>query len=252
MNKIEKISGLIITYNEEKNIVELLKNIDFVNEIIIVDSFSSDNTKKLALQNEKVTFIEHPFSDFTSQRNFALKNANNDWILFLDGDERITNDLKNEILKTVADVNAKDAYYFYRKYLFQNKIVHFSGTQTDKNFRLFKKSKCKYTSERLVHETLEVNGSVAILNNKLLHYSFVNYTDYKQKMINYGKLKAKELFLKNKKATFFHRFIKPLYKFLYSFIIRLGFLDGYKGLIICYLHSVSVYITYKELHKLQN
>ena len=252
MNEKVKISGLIITYNEENNIVSLLENIDFVDEIIIVDSFSKDQTKKLAIQNPKVVFFENVFIDFTSQRNFALSKASNDWILFLDGDERLTHDLKIEIVQTLEQKFTKDAYYFYRKFLFQNKLIRFSGTQTDKNFRLFKKSKCSYTAERLVHETLHVHGSIGIFKNKLLHYSYFDYKDYKNKMITYGRLKAKELHQKGKKSNIMLLVFKPMYKFLYSFLIRLGFLDGYKGLIICYLHALSVFETYKELNKLQN
>jgi glycosyltransferase involved in cell wall biosynthesis len=244
------ISGLIITYNEEKNIKELLDNIDFVNEIVIIDSFSNDKTKQIALEYPNVKFIEHPFKDFTSQRNFALDHASCSWILFMDGDERITPSLKLEILETVKNKESKDAYYFYRKFMYKNSKIHFSGTQTDKNFRLFKKDKAKYKAEKLVHETLEVNGSIGILKNKLMHYSFDNYAIYKRKMANYGKLKAQELATKNKKATLFHRFIKPTYKFIYNYIVRLGFLDGFKGFTLCYLHAFSVYITYKELHKI--
>jgi glycosyltransferase involved in cell wall biosynthesis len=250
MDNSRKISGIIITYNEEKNIKELLQNIDFVDEIVIIDSYSKDNTKEIALQNKKVNFIEHPFKDFSSQRNFGLTKAFNNWILFIDGDERITESLKNEILETVSKESSFDAYYFYRKYMYKNTPVNFSGTQTDKNFRLFKKNKAKYIQERLVHETLRVDGNIGILHNKLLHYSFSNYMDYKNKMINYGKLKAQELFIKNKKANYFNRFIKPIYKFLYNYIIRLGILDGFKGINICYLHAYSVYITYKTLAKL--
>ena len=134
--------------------------------------------------------------------------------------------------------------------MYQGKPIHFSGTQTDKNFRLFKKDKAKYSQERLVHETLKVDGTIGILKNKLLHFSFSDYQDYKKKMENYGKLKALELFSKNKKATFFHRYIKPLYKLLYSYIIRLGIFDGWRGFNICYLHSYSVFVTYKNLSEI--
>ena len=153
------------------------------------------------------------------------------------------------LFEVFSEKNSKDAYYFYRKFLFQGELIHFSGTQTDKNFRLFKKASCKYTPNRLVHETLEVQGNVGVLKNKLLHYSYCNYDDYKNKMIKYGILKSQELFLRNKNSTLFHRYVKPLYKFLYSFFIRLGLLDGYKGMIICYLHALSVYVTYDDLSK---
>ena len=131
---MEKVSGLIITFNEEKNIREVLCCFDFCDEIIIVDSYSTDQTMSIAQSFPKVKVFQNKFEDFTKQRNFALDNATNDWVLFLDGDERITPDLKSEIVEELGKENKKDAYYFYRKFFFCGKPIHFSGTQTDKYF----------------------------------------------------------------------------------------------------------------------
>jgi glycosyltransferase involved in cell wall biosynthesis len=244
------ISGLAIVFNEEHNISELINNLNFVDELIIVDSFSTDKTVALIRSFEKVKLIQNKFVDFTSQRNLALNNAKGDWVLFLDADERIPEKLKLEIIEIVQDSNSKDAYYFYRKFMFKGKPLNFSGWQTDKNFRLFKRDKAQYKNERLVHETLEVNGTIGILKNKLIHYSYNNYGIYKRKMINYGKLRAIELFQTKTKITFFHSHFKPIYKFIYDYFIRLGILDGKKGIIICYLNALSVAIRYKELKKI--
>jgi len=249
-NSNKNLSVLIITLNEEIHMNELLNNLDFVNEIIIVDSYSNDKTREISESFPKVTVIQHPFENFPAQRNFAIAQAKNDWILFLDADERIPEILKEEILETVKNPKAKDAYYFFRKFMFMKKPLFFSGWQTDKNIRLFKRGKAKYKSTKFVHEKLEVNGSVGKLKNKLIHYSFTDYESYKQKMIYYGKLKAKELFLKEIKPNVFHFIIKPTYKFLQSYFIRLGILDGKKGVIICYLNALSVYNRYPELKKL--
>lgn len=245
-----KISGLVIAFNEENHIEELIQNMSFVDELIIVDSFSTDKTVEIIKSFSHVKLIQNKFEDFTKQRNLALSYANYNWILFLDADERIPDALRNEIIETVNAPVTKDAYYFVRKFMYKNKPLHFSGWQTDKNFRLFKKDKASYISERLVHETLKVEGSIGILKNKLIHYSFSDYTIYKNKMVSYGKLRAKELFLKHKKANLIQRFLKPIYKFLYDYLIRLGILDGKKGIVICYLNALSVYIRYKELKKL--
>ncbi len=244
------ITGLIITYNEQKHISEVIKNIDFVDEIIVVDSYSTDDTIKIINSFPKVKLYQKKFEDFTSQRNYALSLASHDWILFIDADERVTPKLKEEIIQTSNGINTKDAYYFYRKFMYKGKHLRFSGWQTDKNFRLFKKSKASYVSQRLVHETLEVNGSIGILKHKLIHYSFEDYDIYKSKMRSYGKLRAKELMIKGKKPTLYHFFIKPLYKFLHDYLFRLGFLDGKKGIVICYLNAFGVYTRYVELKKL--
>ncbi len=245
----EKISGLIITYNEEKNISEILDCFDFCDEIVIVDSFSNDETKKIALKNPKVIFIENAFEDFTKQRNIALDHAKNDWVLFLDGDERITPELKQEILTELDKKDKKDAYYFYRQFFFSGKPLHFSGTQTDKNFRIFRKSKSRYKADKKVHETLDVNGTIGELHHKLLHYSVADYDSYRKKMIHYGVLKGQELFAKGKKYSVITQYIKTFFKFFKTYILRLGFLDGKAGFQLSYLQTLSVYETYESLKK---
>ena len=183
-NKKNTITGLAIVFNEEKNVAELIQNLSFVDELILVDSFSSDKTVEIIKSFDHVKLIQNKFIDFTSQRNLAIDNAHSEWVLFLDADERIPEKLKQEIRICVQNENANDAYYFYRKFMFKGKPLHFSGWQTDKNFRLFKRDKAYYKSERLVHETLNVNGTTGILKNKLIHYSYNDYTYYKNKMIN--------------------------------------------------------------------
>src|SRR5687768_10705620 len=115
------ISGLIITYNEEKNIQEVLESFDICDEIIVVDSFSTDKTVEIAKEFLNVKVIQNKFEDFTKQRNLALDAAKNDWVLFLDGDERITTALKQEIIDELNKPRQKDAYYFYRKFFFAQK-----------------------------------------------------------------------------------------------------------------------------------
>ncbi len=246
----KKISVLIITLNEQIHMYELLSDLDFADEVIVVDSFSTDRTKSIAESFKNVRFLEHKFENYTSQRNFAIDQARNNWIFFIDADERLTPDLKIEILETVDRDEDISAYLFYRKFYFKNKILRFSGWQTDRIYRLFKKDKCRYTHRRLVHEKLDVQGKVALFKNKLIHYSYADYNSYKGKMIAYGKLKAMEKFQIGFKPTIFHKYGHSIYNFLYQYIIRLGILDGRKGIIICYLNALSVSVRYKELERL--
>ena len=247
MSFVPKISGLIITFNEEKNIQEVLECFDFCDEIIVVDSFSNDKTIEIAAKNPKVKIIQNKFEDFTKQRNLALENAKNDWVLFLDGDERITPELRKEILETINDSKAFDAYYFYRIFFLGKEKIRFSGTQNDKNFRLFRKSKAHYDINKKVHETLIVKGSVGFLKNKLLHYSFENYDVFKKKMLHYGNLKGIELAEKGKTYSMFTQWSKTVFKFFKTYFLKLGFLDGKNGLNISFLQSLYVYQTYKSL-----
>ncbi len=245
----EKISGLIITYNEEKNIREVLECFDFCDEIIVVDSYSKDKTIDIARSFSNVTIVQNKFEDYTKQRNLALDLANNDWVFFLDGDERISEKGKQEIIETVNNPNACDAYYIYRIFFLGQQKIRFSGTQNDKNFRLFRKSKAYYDDLKKVHETLLVNGKTGFLENKLLHYSFENYDSFKEKMIYYGQLKGLELSQKGKKYSFFTKWSKTIFKFIKTYILKLGILDGINGLKISYLQSLYVYETYQSLKK---
>lgn len=248
----EKVSGLIITFNEEKNIREVLECFDFCDEIVIVDSFSTDKTLEIAQTFPNVKIIQNKFEDFTKQRNLALDNASYDWVLFLDGDERTTPELRQEIIEELNKTDKKDAYYFYRKFFFAKKPIHYSGTQTDKNFRLFRRSKARYIAEKKVHETLHVNGTIGELKNKLLHFSVNDYESYKKKMIHYGVLKGQELAARGKKFSVVTQYSKTTFKFFKAYILRLGILDGKEGYQLSYLQSLSVFETYESLKKEQN
>ena len=244
-----QISALIITYNEEKHLQSVLEDLDFADEIIVVDSFSTDKTAQIVTNFPNATFVQHAFVDYSSQRNFAISCAKNNWILFLDADERFTPALKDEVIATIQGKKPKSAYFFYRTFMFQEQELHYSGWQTDKIFRLFQKDKAQYTTVRLVHEKLLVQGPIGKLKHKLIHFSYTSYQSYKDKMVSYGKLKAREKTNSGMWATPFHLYLHPAYKFLYQYLIRLGFLDGKKGLIICYLNALSVYVRYEELRK---
>ncbi len=245
-----KISALLIAYNEEKNMQRYLNDVSFADEIIIVDSYSNDKTEEIALQNPKVKFIKRKFDNFTNQRNFAISLANNEWITFFDADEGIPNHLKEEIVSTVNNHPKFDAYYVYRKFFFKNRFIKYSGMQSDKAIRLFRKSKSLYKSDRMVHEIIDCKGDVGFLKNKLDHYTFDNEKDYLDKLNSYSRLRAKELRLKNLKPSFFHYKIKPAYRFFNYFVMRLGFLDGKYGYTIAKVHAISVTNRYKYLDEI--
>ena len=249
-NEKQKLSVLIITLNEERYIKSLLENIDFADEILVIDSYSTDKTVDIINSFSNVKLIQNKFINYTVQRNFGLDHAKNSWILFIDADEKLTPNLKTEIIKTINDNNSASAYLIYRTFMFKNVKLHFSGWQTDKIFRLFKKSDCKYMEDRMVHEKLIVNGKIATLKHKIIHYSYTSYEDYKRKMYNYGVLKAREKIKKGQKPSYLKLVLHPSYTFLYQYLVRLGFLDGIKGITICYLNAYSVFIRYKELYQI--
>ncbi len=245
------ITALVITYNEVHCIERCISSIAFADEIIVVDSFSTDGTYEYLLKHPKVQVVQRPFENFTKQKSFALSKATNDWVLFIDADEQVTPKLQAEISKTLQSDADYVAYWFRRKFMFCGKPLHFSGWQTDKNYRLFRKDKVRFSDKRMVHETLEINGKSAILNEKLIHYCYRDFNNYKSKMLHYGRLKAKECLLQDKKFNYTCLLLKPFWKFSYNYVVRLGFLDGIKGLTICYLGALEIIVRYSELRKLE-
>ena len=247
----KKISALIITYNEIGYIEQCIDSVSFADEIIVVDSYSTDGTYEYLASHPRVRVIQHPFSNFTAQKAFTLKQATNDWVLFLDADEVVSDQLREEIVQTVNNNHEYVAYWFYRNFMFQNTPLGYSGWQTDKNYRLFRKSKAKFSDKKIVHETLDLDGKSGILTQKLTHYCYKNYEDYKSKMLKYGRLKAKESFYREKRFNYFSFVFKPAWKFFNHYILRLGILDGRNGMIICYLNALSDFERYRELKKLE-
>ncbi|WOD43915.1 glycosyltransferase family 2 protein [Hwangdonia lutea] len=252
MKNSTKISALLITYNEINHIEAVIKNISFADEIVVVDSISTDGTLEKLAEFKNVTTIKRKFKNFADQRNFALKQASHDWVLFIDADERLTDKLKTEIITTVNNPTDVAAFMVKRLYYFKKKRIRFSGFQTDTTYRLFKKNKVKYIEDKIVHEMPEIDGKSGILKHNMLHYCFDSAAHYKAKMEHYASLKALELYKKGKKPNAFHFIFRPFYKFVVNYVFRLGFLDGKAGFQICYLSAYGVYYRYKELKKLND
>lgn len=248
----QKISALVITYNEIGFIEKCIKSVEFADEIIVVDSYSTDGTYEYLKAHPRVKVIQHPFKNYTAQKAYTLAQASYDWVVFIDADEVINVPLKQEIIATVNGPSSHVAYWFRRKFMFEKERLRFSGWQTDKNYRLFRKSKVRFSDKRIVHETLEVEGTSGVLTEKLTHYCYRNFENYKGKMLCYGRLKAKEAVQMNKRFNYALLFLKPTYRFLYNYLVRLGFLDGLKGVKVCYLNALGDWERYRELKRLEN
>ncbi len=247
--ELPKISALLITYNEERNIQKFLDEAWYADEIIIVDSESSDRTAEIAKKHPKVTFITRKFDNFTSQKNFAIEQARNEWVTFFDADERISKSLIFEMIDEIKKDKA-DAFFVYRRFYFMEKYIKRSGWQNDKAIRLFKKSKNRYGEGRLVHELIDSKGKVKFLNNRLDHYSYYSVEEYDRKLTQYSILRAKELFAKGLKPNVFHFWVKPWFRFVHHYVLRLGVLDGGEGYIISKLHAHHVFKRYLFLSKM--
>lgn len=240
-----KISAIAITLNEAEVIDAFIKSLWFVDEIIVVDSFSTDNTVALASAHDKVTVHQRKFDNFSSQKNFGISKAKNDWIVFFDPDEEITKPLANEIL-TLIEAPTAVAYFVKRELHFMGKRIKYSGFQTDWVVRFFNKNFCKYDGN-LVHEVIQADGKTAKLKNRLPHHTYKSFDDYTAKLHRYSALQAKMLYEKKKRPNLFNFLFRPCYRFWHQYLLRLGILDGKEGFILAYINAFSVFKRYVNL-----
>jgi len=245
---MNKISVTVITKDEEKNISDCLKSVAWADEIIVVDSESRDRTVELAKYFTDKVVIKK-WEGYVPQKRYALSLASNEWVLSLDADERITPELKDEILN--LSPGNYSGFRIRRKNFLVNKEITSCGWEKDYQLRLFRKDKTNL-NERLVHEKFVVEGKVGALNSSMLHYTFSSFKEYFEKINNYTSLKAEELFSKKKKVGGWTIFSHTFSAFFAFFFIRRGFKDGVYGLIISMLHSVSTMMNYIKLWELQN
>jgi glycosyltransferase involved in cell wall biosynthesis len=241
-----KITALLITFNEEEFIRDYISSMDFVDELIIVDSFSTDKTSDIIKEFPHVKLYQRKFDDFSSQKNYAIEKALNDWIIFFDADEVITKSLKAEIIKTVSNETEEVAYWIYRTTIYMGKEIRYSGLQNDKVIRLFRKEFCRYNG-KLVHEEIEAKGNVGFLKNKMKHYSYKGIDSIIAKRNKYAQLQAETLFKKGKKPNAFHFLVKPAFRFFKHFVLKRGFLDGFQGFMISFVYSYTVFMRYVKL-----
>jgi glycosyltransferase involved in cell wall biosynthesis len=234
MHPQNKISVVIITGNEENNIAGCLKSLKWADEIIVVDSESSDSTVQIAKNFTDKVFVRK-WKGYADQKTYAISIAKNDWVLSLDADERVSENLANEILD--SDLSNNNGYFIKRDNYFLGKLIRGSGWGNDLQLRLFKKSETKL-SDRLVHEKFIVNGNVTKLKNSFSHYSYNSLHDAFIKINNYSTLEAIEK-VDRKTVNLFTVLISPAFYFLHHFIIKKGFIDGVSGVMISFMHMMT-------------
>ncbi len=231
------ISAVIICKNEEKNIAACLESVNWCDEIIVIDAFSTDKTPELTKQyTEK--FFQKEWAGFSEQRKTGLEKCTQDWVFALDADERCTSELKEEILKVVNDPDFKENGYFIpRKSFFVDHWIKHSGWYPGYQMRLFKRSKVKL-NDRIVHEKYEVESPTGKLKSDMLHYTVTSVAEFMTKINNYSTLQAKEKAAK-RNIGFFGMFFRPRLSFFKQYILRLGFLDGTPGLMVAYFDMIT-------------
>ena len=244
-----KLTSIIPTGNEQNNIVEAIESVRFSDEIMVVDSFSTDDTVKLARPLVD-TILQREYEHSASQKNWAIPQAKHEWILLLDADERVTSELQNEVIRMINSNTEYSGFWIRRENYFMGKKVRFSGWQGDKVIRLFKRDECKYENKH-VHAEIRSSGKIGILDHKLLHNTFVSKEAYLKKLDRYAQLQAKDYDKRVKYLTPFHTVIKPIVRFLKHYFLQLGILDGYVGFVISSYQAKAVAMRYKYIQEIR-
>jgi len=242
-----KISVTIITFNEEKNIERCIKSvIPVADEILIVDSFSNDKTKEMALQYP-VRFIQNKFTGHIEQKNYALEQAKYNYVLSLDADEALSDELQKSIL-TVKNNWQHDAYRFNRLTNYCGRWIRHSGWYPDTKIRLVDKHKAKWGGTN-PHDKLELisKGSIQHLKGDLLHYSINSVDQHIEIIQKFSTVAAEARFLKGEKSNLLKIIFHPFWKFISIYLLKSGFLDGYHGFLIAKISTFSTFLRYVKL-----
>ena len=245
------LSVILITKNEEANLKDCLESVSFADEIIVVDSQSSDKTQEIARSFDAKLEITSDWPGFGPQKNRALNLATQDWVLSIDADERVTPELKQEILATMSSANAADCYAIPRCSWYCGRFMKHSGWYPDYVDRLFKRGSAKF-SDHLVHERLLPTGSSGKLKNHFLHYSYRDSSQVLKKVDVYSSAAAQQAFKQGKKGGLGEALIHGFWAFFRTYVLRRGFLDGQYGLALAISNGATSYYKYLKLWQLHN
>ena len=234
-----KITALAITFNDEKNVKRYVESLSFANEIIFIDSFSSDKTVEIA-REYGVTVFQRELDTLNNQKDFAISKVSSDWVSFFDLDEIITPELGKEILEKIISQKPSTAFSVKRKFFFFGKLIKYGNWQCDTTIKVFNKTVYSFHCELLT-------AHVKKLNQPVNYYGYDSFDSYNAKLNAISNIEAKELYFKNKRPNAYHFFIVPNFYFIKNYILKLGFLDGKEGLILTYLHSFAIFKRYLKL-----
>lgn len=240
-----RLSAIIITKNEEKNIKICLDSLAWVDEIIVLDSGSTDSTVSICKQYTGKVY-ETDWIGFGHQKNRALKYASGDWILSLDADEWITPELKDEILRIIQNPGSYEAFDIPRLSSYCGQYIHHSGWRPDYVTRLCRRGKARF-SEQIVHEKMIVDGKIGRLSNPIMHTSYKDLEHVLSKLNRYSTDGADLLRNEGKKSSLLKAVSHGLWSFLYTYIVRAGFLDGRMGFALAVYNAECTYYKYLKL-----
>jgi glycosyltransferase involved in cell wall biosynthesis len=250
MEKTNNISVAIRSFNEEKNIRECLESVSWANEIVVVDSNSTDNTVAIAREyTSKV--ISQKWLGHIGQSQFATDQTKNIWVLHMDADERVSPALRDEILALDLEYSLYDAYEMPRRHYFMRQWINHSAWYPDYKIRLFRKDVCRWGGYA-PHDEVKVEGRKMNLKNDILHYIYQDIAHFASTKNNYSSLTAADHYKNGKRARIIDFTLRPVYAFLYRYFVRLGIADGVAGFTISVMEAHAVFMKYIKLYEIQN
>lgn len=257
LQKMNKISAVVITKNEANNIKRCLDSLIWVDEIVIVDDYSTDGTVEIC-KNYTEKIFYNKFEDFSTQKQFGISKTTNDWVLIVDADEVISKELRDEIIELFSSETLTNYYGFFipRHTFYLGKIINYCGWKV-KVLRLINKNFGKYNGKK-VHEKIVIPNlnKVGYLKNPILHYSYQSITQHIEKINLYSSLDALELYSKGVRINCFnfvyYLFLKPIMIFIKKYFFMKGFLDGYRGFLISLFTSIVTILNYVKLKEIQD
>jgi glycosyltransferase involved in cell wall biosynthesis len=240
-----RLSVIVTTFNEEINIAECLESVMWADEILLVDSYSTDRTLEIA-RRYPIRVEQREYFGSAAQKNWSLDQVTSEWVLIIDADERVPDPLAEEILRALGSEPPVNGFYIRRENVFIDEVIRHSGWSTDKVVRLFRRDKGRYPNRR-VHADLEIAGPVPILRNPFLHYTFRSFDQYFRKFLNYAEWGAAQAWRDGRKAGLIEIGCRPAWRFFRMYVVQLGFLDGLHGLVLCALQAFGVFLKYARL-----
>lgn len=246
-----QISAVIITHNEERNILRCLNSVqDVADEIVVVDSGSTDNTEKICT-DFGVKFVHQDWLGYSEQKNFANSLASNDWIFSIDADEELTDELKYSILRYKNKPISDDTVFSMNRLTnYCGHWIRHCGWYPDRKIRIWNRTIGKWQGE--IHETIGFSTEIkeTVFHGDLLHYSFATPEDYENQQFKFAKMRGEQYFQKGKKHASFYMIVSPVFSFIQHYFFQLGFLDGADGFHICRITAKATRLKYQTLKEL--
>jgi glycosyltransferase involved in cell wall biosynthesis len=242
-----QISATIITLNEERNIARAIDSLSCADEVLVVDSGSTDQTREIAIRLG-ARVIEEPWRGYAAQKNFAARCAAHDWILSLDADEQVTPELAAEILALKKKGPSADGYSFPRLAQYLGRWIRHSGWYPDRKTRLYNRANAEWVGD-YVHESVRMRGPVGELDANLLHFTCSSLSEHLRTLDRYTTLAARELIEKKKPVSLRHLALDPVWTLIRSYVLQRGFLDGPQGLAIAWMAALYTFLKYAKAMK---